>query len=386
MKSPKLKSAANSTNPRQVRFQNDSSGHGASFPITLETETSAAPAFSGPEGDHSEDVGVFIHTSTNPSASVNLGHHFPAALPHFGQTPHQHISPFIPHNSTHHVNELSNFAPFGKYNPYGLQAPHYANMADYQNAAPPAGGLHFQPPVPDTTHGVIQHVYVPRFDNGIPSGTVYQQQPANNITYIGQVPQNPQFVMAQQPVIQPGMAMPGQPIMLQAPPVAVNPPMFQSAPSMGLQMPGGGGIPVFAGNAHLPPDVTGFGRTAGEIALEQAQFAHANGLFEPQDFKPADDDPSRYYPVREVDGNWTQRNRFTIDNLGDCRWYITNEGYFYAVPIKPSRCQGMTISDDDAIQAYFVLRVHASPSKPVRKHFIFTTQFTKETGTTKVSP
>lgn len=69
----------------------------------------------------------------------------------------------------------------------------------------------------------------------------------------------------------------------------------------------------------------------GEVAMEQAQFAYSNGLFEPQDFKPADDDPSRYYPVREVDGNWTQRNRFTIDNLGDCRWYVTNEGYFYAV-------------------------------------------------------
>ncbi|KAK1999832.1 hypothetical protein LX36DRAFT_689811 [Colletotrichum falcatum] len=340
MKSPKLKSAANSTSNRQVRFQSDSGG---SFPITQEPETSAAPAFSGPEGDHSEGVGVFIHTSTNPSASVNLGHNFPAAIPHFDQAPYQHINPFIPHNSAHHLNEQSTFAPFGKYNPYGLQAPHYVNMADYQNTAPPAGGLHFQPPVPDTTHGVMQHVYVPRFDNGIPPGAVYHQQPANNITYIGQAPQNPQIVLAQQPVMQPGMAMPGQPIMLQAPPVAFNPPMFQGAPTMGLQMPGGGGVPVFAGNAHLPPDVTGFGKTAGEIALEQAQFAHANGLFEPQDFKPADDDPSRYYPVREVDGNWTQRNRFTIDNLGDCRWYITKEGYFYA---------GVMTCDDDAIQAY----------------------------------
>ncbi|KAK1971167.1 hypothetical protein LY78DRAFT_699525 [Colletotrichum sublineola] len=331
MKSPKMKSATNSTSPRQVRFKNDSGGHGTFFPITQETEASAAPAFSDPE----EGVGVFIHTSTNPSASVNLGHNFPAVIPHFGQAPH--ISPFIPQNSTHNVNEPSTFAPFGKYNPYGLQAPHYVNMADYQNAAPPAGGLHFQPPVPDTSHGVMQHVYVPRFDNGIPPGAVYHQQPANNITYIGQAPQNPQFAMAPQPIVQPGIAVPAQPIMLQAPPVTMNPPMFHGAPSMGLQMPGGAGVPVFAGNSHLPPDVTGFGRTTGEIALEQAQFAHANGLFEPQDFKPADDDPSRYYPVREVDGNWTQRNRFTIDNLGDCRWYITNEGYFYAVPIRPSR-------------------------------------------------
>ncbi|OHW95018.1 hypothetical protein CSPAE12_06288 [Colletotrichum incanum] len=370
-----MKSAANNTGPRQVRFKDDSSGHGASFPITQETDTSAAPAFSFPEDEPGEGVGVFIHTSTNPSASVNLGHNVPAANSHFGQAPHPYISPFIPHNSIHHgfINESNGFAPFGKYNPYGLQASHHVNMADYQNVAPPAGGLHFQPPVPDTTHGVMQHVYVPRFDNGMPPGAVYHvgipqahvflltplvtpraapvifgpplvlvhqyysshqhsQQPANNVTYIGQAPPNAQFVMAQQPVMQPGITIPSQHIVLQAPPVAMNgPSMFQGAPPIGMQIPGGGGVPVFAGNAHLPPDVTGFGRTSGEIALEQAQFAHANGLFEPQDFKPADDDPSRYYPVREVDGNWTQRNRFTIDNLGDCRWYITNEGYFYAV-------------------------------------------------------
>ncbi|GKT43689.1 uncharacterized protein ColSpa_03870 [Colletotrichum spaethianum] len=332
MKSPKTRSAANNTGPRQVRFKNDNSSHSTSYQITQETDTSTAPAFSGTVDEPGEDIGVFIHTSTNPSASVNFDHNVPAATPHFGQAPHPHINPFIPHNSVHHgfVGETNAFAPFSKYNPYGLQAPQHVNMADYQNVAPPAGGLHFQPPVPDTTHGVMQHIYVPRFDNGMPPGAVYH--PANNVTYIGQAPSNPHFVMAQQPVMQPGIAIPSQPIMLQAPSVAMNAPsMFQGAPPMGMQIPGGCGVPVFAGNAHLPPDVTGFGRTAGEIALEQAQFAHANGLFEPQDFKPADDDPSRYYPVREVDGNWTQRNRFTIDNLGDCRWYITNEGYFYAV-------------------------------------------------------
>ncbi|TID02851.1 hypothetical protein CH35J_003978 [Colletotrichum higginsianum] len=333
MKSPKIKSAAKNTGPRQVRFKDNSGGSDGSFPITQGTAPSTAPAFSGPDIDHGEDDGIFIHTSTNPSASVNLGHKFPAAFPPFAQTPHLHGNPFIPHNSIHpgFVHETNAFTPFGKYNPYGLQGPP-TNMADYQNVAPPAGGLHFQPPVPDTTHGVMQHVYVPRFDNGMPPGAVYHQHPANNVTYIGQGPANPQFIMAQQPVMQPGMAIPQQPIMLQAPPVAMNgPPMFQGVHPMGMQMPGCGGVPVFAGNAHLPPDVTGFGRTAGEIAVEQAQFAHANGLFEPQDFKPADDDPSRYYPVREVDGNWTQRNRFTIDNLGDCRWYVTTEGYFYAV-------------------------------------------------------
>jgi hypothetical protein len=40
-------------------------------------------------------------------------------------------------------------------------------MGDYQNAAPPVHGLHFQPPVPDTTFGPMQHVYVPRHDGGL---------------------------------------------------------------------------------------------------------------------------------------------------------------------------------------------------------------------------
>jgi hypothetical protein len=111
------------------------------------------------------------------------------------------------------------------------------------------------------------------------------------------------------PVVTAGNA--GVPMMTQPAPVAV---------------PGGGG-----GGGAAPPAITGQGATASEVAADQVKFAYENGLFEPQDFKPADDDPSRYYYVREVDGVWTQRNRYTIDNLGDCRWYITDSGYFYAV-------------------------------------------------------
>ncbi|KXH59920.1 hypothetical protein CSAL01_02505 [Colletotrichum salicis] len=377
MKSPKSKSAANTTGPRQVRFKEDGSNPGVSFPVTQGTDNSTAPAFDTHESDAGADSGVFVHTSTNPSVSVNLGHHFPPAP--FGQAAHPHFNPFTP--STSHpayVTETNSFAPFGKFNPYGLSASPYVNMADYQNVAPPAGGLHFQPPVPDTTYGPMQHVYVPRFDNGMPpvyhvglphaqvlpvasfvapkpapvllgaplvlvhyyaspqhflGRAAYQPPPAHNVTYIGQAPPQPPIIMAQQPAMHPGMAM-QPPMMLQAPPAGFSgPPMFQGA-HMGMNMPpnmGGGGMPVFPGNTNLPPDVTGYGKTAGEVAMEQAQFAYSNGLFEPQDFKPADDDPSRYYPVREVDGNWTQRNRFTIDNLGDCRWYVTSEGYFYAV-------------------------------------------------------
>jgi hypothetical protein len=138
----------------------------------------------------------------------------------------------------------------------------------------------------------------------------------------------PGFVIAQQPAMMPQPMHGGQqPVFVAGQASALPPGLIQAAPQQVM----GGGIPVIAGNGGNPPDVSGLGRTQGEETLRQLQFAHANKLFEPQEFKPADDDPSRFYYVREVDGNWTQRNRFTIDHMGDCRWYVTDEGWFYAV-------------------------------------------------------
>ncbi|KAJ4090684.1 hypothetical protein NW761_007035 [Fusarium oxysporum] len=157
--------------------------------------------------------------------------------------------------------------------------------------------------------------------------------------------------MAPQPTVQGSYVVQQQPYYYQQPNMGQQPVLVAShqpqqfmpqvqqvagVPSVGVA--GGaavpGTVPVFAGNVpggqHVP-DVTGVGRTAGEEQLRQIQFAHANKMYEPQDFKPADDDPSRFYYVREVDGNWTQRNRFTIDHMGDSRWYVTDEGWFYAV-------------------------------------------------------
>lgn len=134
--------------------------------------------------------------------------------------------------------------------------------------------------------------------------------------------------MSAQPVMGQQHVMIGQ-----QPAIAPQPQMVPGMATVGL---GGGvaamsgGLPVFAGNSGHIPEVTGLGRTAGEEQLRQVKFAHSNRLYEPQDFKPADPDPSRYYYVRELDGNWTQRNRFTIDSM-DCRWYVTDEGWFYAV-------------------------------------------------------
>lgn len=84
------------------------------------------------------------------------------------------------------------------------------------------------------------------------------------------------------------------------------------------------------GQGHIP-EVSGIGRTLGEEATRQAEFAWQNRLFEPQEIKPADEDPSRMYYCRELDGNWTQRSRFSIDHMDDMRWFVTEAGWFYAV-------------------------------------------------------
>lgn len=93
---------------------------------------------------------------------------------------------------------------------------------------------------------------------------------------------------------------------------------------------GGGGFGSVDGGGIHPEPAMGIGQTQSEVLQEQLEFAYANNLYEPQDFKPADDDKSRFYWLRELDGNWTQRSRATIDHLG-CRWYITDGGVFYAV-------------------------------------------------------
>ncbi|ATY67412.1 hypothetical protein A9K55_000054 [Cordyceps militaris] len=305
-------------------------------------------------------------------------HHFPLSPPassYPSSPPKHHFNHRLPrHRRTSALLAGTAAAPATDVN----------TMANYQNAGPPAFGANFQPPVPDTTFGPIPHVYVPRFDAAValppgppvgppflhfvhapadpcpPSFTVIMPpafytdgyhyyasvpgreqggasadhdeqltyscrdflQPAYSAVPAGQ----PGFVIGQQPSLMPQPMAAGQPVFVAG---QVPPGIIQAPPQ--VIMGGGGGIPVFAGNSGNPPDVSGLGRTQGEETLRQLQFAHANKLFEPQEFKPADDDPSRFYYVREVDGNWTQRNRFTIDHMGDCRWYVTDEGWFYAV-------------------------------------------------------
>ncbi|KAK7415118.1 hypothetical protein QQX98_006150 [Neonectria punicea] len=268
-----------------------------------------------------------LHTAANPSLSLN---HQPTNTYSYGGQQHQQFlvnpSRIPPQASfTQHTTPITYIG----LNPTPQPPRPQANMGDYQNAVPPVHGLHFQPPVPDTTFGPIPHVYVPRFDGGLAPGV---QQP--NVAHMAPQPAHNGYVVAQQPYLVQQPVMGQQPVMMNQQPQF----MPQAQHMAGMPMAGlaggaavNGGYPVYPGNNGHIPEITGMGRTEGEEQLRQIKFAHENRLYEPQDFKPADDDPSRYYYVREVDGHWTQRNRFTIDHLGDCRWYVTNDGWFYAI-------------------------------------------------------
>jgi hypothetical protein len=142
-------------------------------------------------------------------------------------------------------------------------------------------------------------------------------------------------IIAQQPVAMPAMVMGGGPPM-QPPVMYAAPGMPGMAPGMPAMMTAGyPGMPgmVLQGNPGVHPEpACGIGRTGMEFAQEQLEMAYANNSFEPQDFKPADDSPSRMYMCHELDGNWTMRSRYSIDRMGkEWRWHMAPEGYFYAV-------------------------------------------------------
>jgi hypothetical protein len=63
---------------------------------------------------------------------------------------------------------------------------------------------------------------------------------------------------------------------------------------------------------------------------QKMEFARLNGVNDPQDFKPADDNPHRTYWCRELDNNFVLRPRHQIDRL-HARWYMMDDGVFYAV-------------------------------------------------------
>lgn len=114
---------------------------------------------------------------------------------------------------------------------------------------------------------------------------------------------------------------------------AQKPAMYAGNPGMIPGVPHVPGVPGVPGSvtAHLPPDVTGIGKTIAEMQAYNQDIAMANHVLEPEDFQPASKDPSKMYYCRELDGNWTLRSRYSIDKMGEWRWYQTPEGAFYAV-------------------------------------------------------
>ncbi|KAI5928619.1 hypothetical protein F4810DRAFT_644448 [Camillea tinctor] len=267
---------------------------------------------------------------------------------------------------------------------YTIPAQMSTNTASVNSGVMPNGqAQHFQPQVPDTTNGPYQHTYYPRHDaqgspvvmiNGTPMvqvvgghvpiqqvSTIPQTQPlvrVQAVEYVippstivqGAVPSQvaycainaqggiatapiPMVVQGQQP---PAAYIQGQPISYVAQPPAQAIPQPGMVPAMAYPQAGGSGpAMVVPGNgapgAPFPPEIMGIGKTSSEVQVEQAIAAQSNQVLEPQDMKPADDDPSRMYYCRELDGAWIQRNRYSIDRMGDFRWYVWPNGIFYAV-------------------------------------------------------
>ena len=144
---------------------------------------------------------------------------------------------------------------------------------------------------------------------------------------------------------QPSQFLPGQPYQ-PAPPAAPPAVHFMTNPGQGQFPPGafpqagqvppfmqGPPAPGFPGVQNLPPDIMGLGKTRNEFAMEQANAAVNNEANEPQDFQPADENPSRMYWTRQLDGEWIQMSRATINHL-PCRWYIWPSGVFYAIRLE----------------------------------------------------
>ncbi|KAI0887403.1 uncharacterized protein GGS22DRAFT_186235 [Annulohypoxylon maeteangense] len=279
-------------------------------------------------------------TNQNPIHGVNpasgpqsqQAHQFP------GAAPPQVYPPGFVQNQPQVVPQ---FAP-----PVGHQQAPAMAYASFM----PNQGQHFQPPVPDTTYGPIPHTYHPRFDNNNAAtgqyvsidGHVYQVVGAANaqdgsapVQYVpiqqaSGVAGTP-IVLQQQQGGQPPVYVQGQTgvHIAQPAPVATQPAAFP--PMMGPpQVAGPSGMPG-AFPASSAPDVMGIGKTGMEVQLEQYHTAVNNKALEGQDIAPADPDPSRMYYCRELDGEWTLRNRFGIDNMGDCRWYVLPGGIFYAI-------------------------------------------------------
>ncbi|UNI21355.1 hypothetical protein JDV02_007351 [Purpureocillium takamizusanense] len=372
---PYVESVAPSARPAHVRFaQEIAPGASAGGNNTNNTTTNYSKPATGSGGGSSNGTAVNAHQakseppkdcqpSSFPAVGAPPGSAYAAstALPQQWYTsadPTRSLSgpgPYV-QNQLYHSQGGGVFAGASYYNGQPIhvhqqQVPGTTTTMSIPYVAatgpvPPTEGLNYQPPVPDNSNGPMQHVYVPRYDaapgmmgGGGPAYAVHVQPGAHPQHVPGTVPVGqpgyvvyqgvPHQLVAPFPAGQP--QLPGQPVMINGQsyyPITAGP-AGQPMPTVMQAAPAVAPAALIAG-APVPNEVPGLGRTPQEEVLHQVQFAYNNKLFEPQDMKPGDDDPSRFYWVREIDGNWTQRSRYSIDQI-PCRWYVTDEGWFYAV-------------------------------------------------------
>ncbi|KAI1189801.1 hypothetical protein F5B17DRAFT_438599 [Nemania serpens] len=293
------------------------------------------PKTTAPEADIL--AGAFTHTVTNTPHGLVID----GVLQPRGPTAHSQLRDTHPfHNGTYNPSIPSFYQNSAQ--------PHQVNMSTVgAGMMPDPYAAHYQPPVPDTTHGPFEYTYTPRTDAAGPQymmmngggggGPPFCAPPA--FPY-----QQPQPGMATAPI--PMMAVGGQPPFVQAHPM--QPPMVNYQPGIIPPMAyaqGPGGPPYMtAGMAQPTPPITppgayvmsggngGYemGKTKAEVDAENQYAAQHNQMNEPQSMKPADDDVSRMYWCRELDGQWIPRSRFSLDRMGNFRWYVTANGVFYA--------------------------------------------------------
>ncbi|XXH04702.1 hypothetical protein Hte_011124 [Hypoxylon texense] len=339
------------------------------------TNSSSSQSKARPQSAYQNPGSGFDHTVTNVPG-VGLVYNNQPGQPYNGynpasahQQPQQHQIPGV---ANHHTPQV--LPPGFAQIPQIPQVPQFFTQSlghqtqptmAYNITSMPSQGQHFQPPVPDTTYGPIPHTYHPRFDSDNSGnqfvtidGTLYQVQQAQAATgaetqvyYVpvqqGTTGNSSQPVLVQvqagQQPQQPPVFVQGAsgnstgPIMVQAP-AGQQQPVYvqvqgQGAGQVGAQpgtFPGMISQPQAVGGSGYP-DVMGIGKTGTEIQIDQYHTAMNSKALEGQDIAPADPDPSRMYYCREHDGEWTLRNRYGIDSLGDCRWYVMPGGIFYAV-------------------------------------------------------
>ncbi|CAJ2509888.1 Uu.00g057880.m01.CDS01 [Anthostomella pinea] len=280
----------------------------------------AAGAWPNPNQQHFQPQ--VPDTTNGPQVHTYIPRFDPPGTPHYSMGPYG--PQFVQPDGTQFMQPMQpmhpGFAPFQQVGNFaGPQQPMFPQQGIPEQAFLPQQAPAFQAmPGPQ--------VYMPNAQSGMPTAPIGMMPQGQPPMMMPQMPQMPQMGLPQQAMGPPppafmagGQGVPGMvPAGYGVAGVGGNPAPFPGAPA------------PFPGSA---PDIMGIGKTGTEAAAEQAASAVNSQAMEPQDMKPGDDDPSRMYWCRELDGAWLLRSRFSIDRLEDCRWYVWETGVFYAVRI-----------------------------------------------------